>query len=130
MLISFEVRPCASAFTQLKVMKKLHLAIATHNLVASVRDYTARLGCEPCVVVENQYALWRTETVNMSVRLDVLCKPGELRHLGWEDAQAVEFTSTEDVNNIVWEHFSAPQQAQEIEQEWPGTGYVPSSRFE
>ena len=106
-------------------MKKLHLAIATNDIAASVQDYTARLGCKPCVVIENQYALWRTETLNMSVRQDSSCKPGDLRHLGWEDAKAVEFTSSKDVNSIVWEHFSAEQQAEEIEMAWPGTHYVP-----
>ncbi len=106
-------------------MKKLHLAIATNDIAASVQDYTARLGCKPCVVIENQYALWRTETLNVSVRQDSSCKPGELRHLGWEDAEAMEFTSSKDVNSIVWEQFSAEQQAEEIERAWPGTHYVP-----
>lgn len=108
-------------------MKKLHLAIATNNIAASVQDYTLRLGCQPCAIVENQYALWRTETINMSVRQDSSCKPGELRHLGWEDTEASEFTSSTDVNNIVWEHFSEKQQAEEIEQTWPGSGYTPSA---
>ena len=110
-------------------MEKLHLAITTHNIAASVQDYTARLGRKPCIVIDNQYALWRTETINMSVRHDSLCKPGELRHLGWEDAEALEFTSSKDVNNIVWERFTAEQQAEEIDRVWPGTGYVPGARY-
>jgi hypothetical protein len=47
--------------------------------------------------------------------------------LGWEDPEALEFTSTTDVNDIVWEHFSAEQQAEEIEKTWPGTGYMPNT---
>ena len=31
--------------------------------------------------------------------------------------------------HIVWERFTAEQQAEEIERAWPGTGYVPSARF-
>jgi len=106
-------------------MKKIHLAIATNDIEKTVEDYSKRLGCEPCVVVPNQHALWRTDSINMSVRQDSSCKPGELRHLGWEDPEAEEFSSEKDVNNIVWEHFSAQQQAEEIEKAWPGTGYVP-----
>ena len=30
-----------------------------------------------------------------------------------------------ELNNIVWEHFSVQQQDDEIEELWPGTGYVP-----
>ena len=106
-------------------MKKIHLAIATNDIEKTVEDYSKRLGCEPCVVVPNQYALWRTNSINMSIRQDASCKPGELRHLGWEDPEAEEFSSEKDVHNIVWEHFSAQQQAEEIEKAWPGTGYVP-----
>ena len=109
-------------------MKKLHLAIATNDIAVSVQDYTLRLGSQPCVAVDNQYALWRTETINMSVRQDSSCKPGELRHLGWEDPEALQFTSSTDVNDILWEHFSAAQQAEEIEQTWPGTGYTPNTK--
>jgi len=34
-------------------------------------------------------------------------------------------SSEKDVNGIVCEHFSAEQQADEIEEAWPGTGYIP-----
>jgi len=112
-----------------EVMKKFHVAIATDNISASVQEYTLRLGSAPCVFVDNAYALWRTETINMSVLQDSSCTPGELRYLGWEDPEALEFTSSTDVNNIVWENFSAEQQAEEIEEMWPGTGYMPSNDF-
>ncbi len=105
-------------------MKKLHIALATHNVAATVKDYTQRLDAEPCVVVDGQYALWRTAGLNVSVRQDPGCKPGELRHLGWEDPAAASFTTSVDCNGIVWEHFSAAQQAAEIEQAWPGSSHV------
>jgi hypothetical protein len=33
-------------------------------------DYSARLGVEPCCVVEDSYPLWRTETLNLSISVD------------------------------------------------------------
>ncbi len=107
-------------------MKKFHVAIATHDIEATVADYSQRLGCMPCVVVPGEYALWRSESLNVSVRQDVSCQPGELRHLGWEDPEAESFSEDKDVNGIVWEQFSAQLQAEEIEEIWGGTGYVPS----
>lgn len=106
-------------------MKKLHLAIATRNIEATVDDYSQRFGCKPCVVIAEQYALWRTESLNLSVRYDALCQPGELRHMGWEDAEAAAFSTDIDVNGVTWEAFTAQQQAEEIEEFWPGTGYDP-----
>ena len=105
-------------------MKKFHIALATDDIKATVADYTVRLGCRPCVVVPNEYALWRTLGVNLSIRRDRSCKPGELRHLGWEDPAAVEFTQSQDIHGVSWESFTAQQQASEIEDAWPGTGYV------
>jgi len=107
-------------------MKKIHIAISTKDIEASVIDYSNRLGCNPCVVVPDEYALWRTGSVNLSIRQDSLCKPGEIRHLGWEDSAATEFTQSKDCNGIHWESFTAEQQAAEMEAIWPGTGYMPN----
>lgn len=104
-------------------MKRLHLAIATRDLAGTVEDYSARLGTVPCVLIEGEYALWRTQQLNFSVRHDPSCKPGELRHLGWEDQDAPEFSQSTDVNGIVWERFTAQQQAKEIDEIWPDSGY-------
>ena len=106
-------------------MKKFHLAIATDNLSATIADYTQRLSAEPCVVVENEYALWRTETLNISVRRDSSCPVGTVRHVGWEDTAATEFSAETDVNGLLWEKFSAPVQAAEINEIWPEAGYQP-----
>jgi hypothetical protein len=111
-------------------MKKLHLAIATNDIESSITDYSNRLGCRPCVVVPDEYALWRTNTINLSIRRDPTGKPGELRHLGWEDPEATEFSTSMDVNGIIWENFTAQQQADEIEIAWPGTHYMPSREVE
>ncbi len=106
-------------------MKRIHIALASADIAATVADYTARLDCAPSLVVTNEYALWRTDTVNLSVRQDAGCRPGELRHLGFEDPAASEFSASTDVNGVVWERFTAQQQAEEIEAAWPGSGYRP-----
>ncbi|MGF1457879.1 MAG: VOC family protein [Leptolyngbyaceae cyanobacterium] len=100
-------------------MRRFHIAIATQDLAATIEDYTQRLGMEPTVVVPAAYALWRTDTLNFSVRQDLACQPGNLRHLGWEDDTAEQMTADTDCNGIVWELFTAPQQAVEIDEIWP-----------
>ena len=100
-------------------MKKFHIAISTDKIAATIGDYSARLGREPCVVVPGEYALWRTEQLNLSIRQDNIRPPGHLRHLGWEDSAATEFTEDRDVNGIVWERFNAQNQIDEIRALWP-----------
>ncbi len=107
-------------------MKKLHIAISTDKIEETVTDYTSRLGAEPCSYIPGEYALWRTESLNLSIRQDTTCAPGELRHLGWEDPTAQELSKDKDVNGIVWEFFNAQQQADEINEVWPNASYQPS----
>ncbi|MDO3384643.1 hypothetical protein QWI17_02200 [Gilvimarinus sp. SDUM040013] len=104
-------------------MKKFHVAMSTDNIDATVDDYSARIGASPDVHVKGEYALWRTDSLNISVRQDTQCKPGELRHLGWEDNTASRFSHDKDINGVVWERFSAQQQADEINEFWPGAQY-------
>ncbi len=106
-------------------MKKLHIAISTNRIEESIKDYSARLGVEPCSQMPNEYALWRTDSLNFSIRQDSSCAPGELRHLGWEDDSAPAFSEEKDVNGIGWERFSAQQQADEINHLWPAAEYRP-----
>lgn len=106
-------------------MKKLHIAISTDRIDATIADYSIRLGAQPCVVVVGEYALWRTAHLNVSVRHDPTCAPGALRHLGWEDPEARGFTQDTDVNGIVWECFNAKHQADEINVLWPDAVYKP-----
>ena len=107
--------------------RKLHLAIATDDIEKTIADYNNRLGATPCSYIAGEYALWRTDFLNVSVRQDSSRQCGELRHLGWEDAAAAEFTQDTDVNGIVWERFSAQQQADEINQLWPQADYHPEA---
>lgn len=106
-------------------MKKLHIAISTDKIEETIADYSTRLGIDPCSSVPGEYALWRTESLNVSVRQDPNCNPGTLRHLGWEDPDAQAFTQETDVNGIVWERFSPQHQANEINELWPEAKYKP-----
>jgi hypothetical protein len=98
---------------------KFHIALSVADLDASITDYSLRLGCSPCVVVPHEYALWRTDTLNFSIR-ETAEAGDKLRHLGWEDSTAESFTQDTDVNGIPWERFAASQQQAEIESLWPG----------
>lgn len=101
-------------------MKRFHISIATDDYAASVADYSKRLDCAPCVEKEGRYALWRTDSLNFSIS----CKPGQqaglVRHLGFEDDAAKEFSEDKDVNGISWEKFNRESQAEEIREKFPG----------
>jgi hypothetical protein len=100
-------------------MRKLHIAIGVANIEASIEDYSVRFGCGPQASISGEYALWRTDTINFSIRKVSIQESGLLRHLGWEDASCPVFTTETDVNGILWEYFSAEQQAKEIKELWP-----------
>ncbi len=104
-------------------MKKFHIAISTDKIEETVFDYSLRLGSEPCLVIPGEYALWRTESLNVSIRRDAESSPGSVRHLGWEDSEATESTEEPDANGLIWEHFSADHQAKEINDLWPDAAY-------
>ena len=104
-------------------MKKFHIAIGVADIDASIPDYSSRMGCSPEVVVPNQYALWRTDTLNFSIRKVSSSESGRLRHLGWEDTSCTSFVTETDVNGILWEHFSPEQQVKEIESTWPSASH-------
>ena len=106
-------------------MKILHLALAVANVEESIADYSSRLGAAPVVVVPGEYALWRTDTLNFSIRRDAEHR-GPLRHLGWEDSDATKFSVETDCNGITWERFAAEHQAQEINETWPHANYRPT----
>ncbi|MEM8719681.1 MAG: hypothetical protein AAGE84_10290 [Cyanobacteria bacterium P01_G01_bin.39] len=108
-------------------MKKFHIAISTNNIAATVQEYSDRLNAQPSLVIPGEYALWRTDTLNISVRHDQSAATGSLRHLGWEDSNALQMSANTDINGIVWEHFSAEQQAKEIEEIWSEVDYQPES---
>jgi hypothetical protein len=105
-------------------MKKVHLALGVADFDASVREYTARLGTPPCCTVEGSYALWRTDLLNLSIRVDP-ASAGKVRHLGFEDSDADSFSVATDANGFVWERFAAEHQRAEITQLWPNAKFQP-----
>ena len=98
--------------------RRFHVALAVGELDASIRDYSARLGIAPCCVVEGSYALWRTESLNLSISVDPTAT-GKLRHLGFEDPDTPSMGVEKDVNGIEWERFTEEQQREEIRRKWP-----------
>jgi catechol 2,3-dioxygenase-like lactoylglutathione lyase family enzyme len=91
------------------MMRRIHIALAVDDLEATIADYSARLGSPPVAVVAGKYALWRTLEVNLSVNADS-DSAERLRHLGFEDDDAIEMTSEHDVNGVMWERFDATWQ--------------------
>lgn len=96
--------------------EKFHIALEVTDIAASVDEYNKRLGCEAEVVIDNEYALWRTDTLNFSIRQGA--NAGKLRHVGFEDSNATEFSKETDVNGLVWERFDTEHQKQEIKNIW------------
>ena len=106
-------------------MKRFHLALGVSSVEESVVDYSARLDQQPDIVIPNEYALWRTPTLNFSIRKVSQEDSGKLRHLGWESPDTAEFSTAIDVNHIPWERFTTDQQEEEIRRIWPNTHNYP-----
>ena len=94
-------------------MKRFHIALAVRDLDESIQDYSARLGQPPTAVVPGAYAMWRTDLLNFSINQSP-SRAGELRHVGFEDDDAPEYSSSTDCNGLMWEAFSAKEQDQRI----------------
>lgn len=103
-------------------MKRFHLALGVEDIEASVKDYSKRLGADPVLVIPGRYALWRTPQLNFSVR-HIPGNDAGLRHVGWEDPEAATLSVERDVNGLLWERFTAEDQAREIRANWPDTQY-------
>ncbi len=106
-------------------MKRFHIAFGVSDVEASAEDYSQRLGCLPDLLIPGEYVLWRTDAVNVSIRKVSYEEGTALRHLGWEDPLSPTFSAERDVNGILWECFTADQQAAEIRRAWPSTSYHP-----
>ena len=96
--------------------QKFHIAFEVRDIATSVTEYTARLGTAPEIVIENEYALWRTSILNFSIRKGQ--NSGRLRHIGFEDSNTPAFREEADINGVVWEYFTALQQKKEIRELW------------
>ena len=98
-------------------MKRFHISIAVKNLDESIKWYSNKLGCKPCVVVAERYALLRNDMLNFSISQ----KPeiaGHVRHIGFENSDAQNFTETHDCNGLMWEEFTSEMQMQEIKEKF------------
>lgn len=104
--------------------KRIHIALAVHDLEDAIAEFTARLGIEPKVVAGGEYALFLTHNLNLSLS-EMPGERGKLRHLGFEDEEAQGFSVETDSNGFTWEHFTLPQQAAEIRQHWPDAKWHP-----
>ena len=94
-------------------MRRFHIALAVADLQSSIRDYSTRLGVQPSAVVAGKYAMWRTAALNFSIN-EIPQRAGQLRHLGFEDPDAGDFSVERDVNGIEWELFSPTAQDEKI----------------
>lgn len=95
-------------------MKRFHIALAVRDLDQSIEDYSVRLGQPPSAVVPGAYAMWRTDLLNFSINQSP-SRAGELRHVGFEDDTAPEYSSSStDCNGLLWEAFSAAEQDRRI----------------
>ena len=94
-------------------MRRFHIALAVADLTQSIRDYSRRLGTPPAVIVTGKYAMWRTDQLNFSIN-ELPERAGQLRHLGFEDEAAGEFSVERDINGIEWELFSPTGQDEKI----------------
>jgi hypothetical protein len=90
-------------------VKRFHIALAVRDLAESIDDYSHRLHARPSAVVAGKYAMWRTDLLNFSIN-QMPERAGQLRHIGFEDDLAEGFSSTSDVNGLVWESFCATEQ--------------------
>lgn len=99
---------------------KVHIAIGVANVERSLDEYSRLLGIEPELVVAGEYALWRTEILNLSIRRTP-DEVGTVRHVGFEREDAGAFSAITDQNGVLWETFSREDQLREIELAWPGS---------
>lgn len=102
-------------------MKRFHLALGVPRFQEAVADFQAQLGIAPVLVIEETYALFRTETMNISLRKEASLTVSQLRHCGWEDPFAKTFSEQKDTNGLIWEHFTREEQLREIKDIWPET---------
>ncbi len=97
-------------------VKRIHLAFGVKDIEESVFEYNVKLGEKPKVYVKSEYALWKTEILNLSIRK---CNEVGFRHTGFEKVNYSGFSEAKDLNGIIWEEFSEQAQLEEILEIWP-----------
>ena len=97
---------------------KVHIAISVSDISKSVNQYTVFLKQKPILVIPDQYASWRTNKINLSLRKtnEML---GTIRHLGFEDDSFSSFNTFTDNNGVLWDTFNKVDQKHKIQTIWP-----------
>jgi hypothetical protein len=103
---------------------KTHIAISVKDIETSIEEYNKFLKCSPVLIVKNEYALWRTKEINLSLRKTDE-HPGVIRHIGFESEKHKGFNSFTDSNGVLWELFDKEAQAKEINDLWDNANYHP-----
>ena len=98
---------------------RVHIAIAVTDINKSIDEYSQYLKCQPEKVIDNEYALFRAESLNLSLRV-TKDEAGTVRHLGFEDESFDGFSTFTDSNGLLWEQFNRKEQLKEIDEAWPG----------
>lgn len=106
-------------------MKRMHVALAVQDLESAIEEFTERLGVPPVTVAGGEYALFLVGCLNLSIS-EIPGQAGKLRHLGFEVTDSPSFLVDTDSNGFMWERFTLPQQAGEINERWPGTDWEPT----
>ena len=96
---------------------KVHIAISVSDISQSIEEYGHFLNEPPILVIPNQYALWRTKEINLSLR-KTNDAPGTIRHLGFEDDSFNKFDTFTDSDGVLWETFNKVNQKDEIQTIW------------
>lgn len=52
----------------------MHLSMRVADVDGSLPDVIRKLGCDPCVFVSGQYALWRTEALEVALLHEHACE--------------------------------------------------------
>ncbi|NYT27615.1 MAG: hypothetical protein H0A76_06780 [Candidatus Thiodubiliella endoseptemdiera] len=104
-------------------MKKFHISIAVDDIDKSIKEYSKRLGCDPYLKVHDEYALWRTNTLNFSIGKNKE-DSGNIMHIGWEDSRLRYFKEEIDINGITWEYFDSKSQENKINKNWKSVNYL------
>lgn len=103
---------------------KVHIAISVKDIKTSIKEYSEFLQSSPALVIADEYVLWRTDELNLSLR-KTNEEVGVIRHLGFEDDKLKGFDEFKDSNGVVWELFNKQAQANEINELWPDAKYRP-----
>ncbi len=86
-------------------MKKFHMTLAVSNIPTSVHEYSQRPSQPPDWIIPDHYALWRTATLNLSIRTPSTAHSQPLRHLDWETKKPTDlplrWTVTESPGNAL-----------------------------